>query len=121
MFGIIFVESSRHSPLSDHSSLFDSVSGTAINLGRVGLSSGLSSGSGAVGAVPVQLHGSHQRISSLARDARDLQPGFIKDSTMMRPVSSSAGDNSRPLNISEAGSHTIPELAEETVRGIHSQ
>ena len=102
--------------MSDHSSsLFDSVSGTAINLGRSGAGIG-------VVVPPVQLHGgSHQRISSLARDARDLQPGFIKDSTMMRPVSSSAGDNSRPLNISEAASHTILELAEETVRGMNKK
>jgi hypothetical protein len=52
-------DSARNSPMSDHSSLFDSVSGTAINLGR----------------------GSYhhpQRISSLAKEAI-LQPGNIID------------------------------------------
>lgn len=51
--------------MSDHSSMFDSVSGTCISLGR-------SSGT--------------QKISSLAKEARDLQPGLIKDSTMTRPA-----------------------------------
>lgn len=100
----IFTESSRHSPLSDHSSLFDSVSGTAINLGRC------ASG-------PVPIHGSHQRISSLARDVRDLQPGLIKDSTMMRPAVSSGSDISRPLATEAHPNPSIPELAEENVRG----
>lgn len=91
--------------MSDHSSsLFDSVSGTAINLGRIG-------------GVPVQLHGSHQRISSLARDVRDLQPGLIKDSTMMRPAVSCGSDISRPLATEAHPNPSIPELSEEAVRG----
>lgn len=94
-------ESSRHSPMSDHSSLFDSVSGTAINLGR---------------GAPVPLHGSHQRISSLARsDVRDLQPGLIKDSTLMRPAV--AESSNRPLATeAHPNPSVIPELAEENVR-----
>ena len=89
--------------MSDHSSsLFDSVSGTAINLGRV---------------VPVPLHGSHQRISSLARDVRDLQPGLIKDSTLMRPAIGESS-SSRPLATeAHPNPSVIPELAEENVRG----
>ena len=54
-------DSARNSPMSDHSSLFDSVSGTAINLGR----------------------GSYhhpQRISSLAKEAI-LQPGTTSQGT----------------------------------------
>ena len=87
--------------MSDHSSsLFDSVSGTAINLGRV---------------VPVPLHGSHQRISSLARDVRDLQPGLIKDSTLMRPAVAESG--SRPLATEAHPNPSIPELEEGNVRG----
>ena len=88
--------------MSDHSSLFDSVSGTAINLGR---------------GAPVPLHGSHQRISSLARsDVRDLQPGLIKDSTLMRPAV--AESSNRPLATeAHPNPSVIPELAEENVRG----
>ncbi len=87
-------ESSRHSPLSDHSSLYDSVSGTAINLGsRV---------------VPISLHGSNQRISSLAKEARDLQPGLTKDSTMTRPESHSNDACRNP---------SIPELCEDNIKG----
>ena len=91
--------------MSDHSSLFDSVSGTAINLGRN------------PGVVPVPLHGSHQRISSLARsDVRDLQPGLIKDSTLMRPAV--AESSNRPLATeAHPNPSVIPELAEENVRG----
>lgn len=87
--------------MSDHSSLFDSVSGTAINLGR---------------GAPVPLHGSHQRISSLARsDVRDLQPGLIKDSTLMRPAV--AESSNRPLATeAHPNPSVIPELAEENVR-----
>ena len=93
--------------MSDHSSLFDSVSGTAINLGRSGL-----------GGVPVPLHGSHQRISSLARDVKDLQPGLIKDSTLMRPAVSAGNiDQARPLATEAHPNPSIPELAEENVRG----
>ena len=101
----LLAESSRHSPMSDHSSLFDSVSGTAINLGRN------------PGVVPVPLHGSHQRISSLARsDVRDLQPGLIKDSTLMRPAV--AESSNRPLATeAHPNPSVIPELAEENVRG----
>ena len=101
IFGLL--ESSRHSPLSDQSSLFDSVSGTAINLGgRVG-----------TGGTPVQLHGSHQRISSLAKEARDVQPGLIKDSTMMRPAISDSG---RALATeAHPNPSSIPE--EECIRG----
>ena len=90
--------------MSDHSSLFDSVSGTAINLGN-------RSAGNAVPVVP--LHGSHQRISSLARDVRDLQPGLIKDSTIMRPAV--AADNNRPLATEAHPNPSIPE--EENVRG----
>ena len=73
------------------------MSGTAINLGRVGM--------------PAQLHGSHQRISSLAKEARDVQPGLIKDSTMMRPAVSD-----RPELATEA--HPNPSIPEEDgVRG----
>ena len=63
--------------------------------------------------------GSHQRISSLARDVRDLQPGLIKDSTLMRPcvVSNQTADNSRPLATEAHPNPSIPELAEENVRG----
>ena len=110
--------------MSDHSSsLFDSVSGTAINLGGRGGcgAGGLGGGNGSVASsgsgVPVQLHGSHQRISSLARDVRDLQPGLIKDSTLMRPAVSNAADNSRPLATEAHPNPSIPELAEENVRG----
>ena len=111
--------------MSDHSSsLFDSVSGTAINLGGrsgagIGGGGGSSCGSGGNGGlVPVgQLHGSHQRISSLARDVRDLQPGLIKDSTLMRPAVSNAADISRPLATEAHPNPSIPELAEENVRG----
>ena len=62
-------ESSRNSPqLSDHSSPFDSVSGTAINLGQ------------------------QQRVmSGLAKsEARDYGPGLTKDSTVMRPALSAS-------------------------------
>ncbi len=80
--------------MSDHSSLYDSVSGTAINLGsRV---------------VPISLHGSNQRISSLAKEARDLQPGLTKDSTMTRPESHS-----------NETCRSIPELCEDNIiKGI---
>ena len=108
--------------MSDHSSsLFDSVSGTAINLGGrsgAGIGGGSSSSAGGAGSsVSNQLHGSHQRISSLARDVRDLQPGLIKDSTLMRPAVSNAADISRPLATEAHPNPSIPELAEEYVRG----
>ena len=108
--------------MSDHSSsLFDSVSGTAINLGGrtgAGIGGGSNSSAGGAGSsVPNQLHGSHQRISSLARDVRDLQPGLIKDSTLMRPAVSNAADISRPLATEAHPNPSIPELAEEYVRG----
>ena len=80
--------------MSDHSSLFDSVSGTAINLGR----------------------GSYhhpQRISSLAKEAI-LQPGLIKDSTMTRPGVSVAVDPSKPLATEAHPNPSIPESAEES-------
>jgi hypothetical protein len=69
--------------------------------------------------VSVFKDGSHQRISSLARDVRDLQPGLIKDSTLMRPcvVSNQTADNSRPLATEAHPNPSIPELAEENVRG----
>ena len=61
--------------------------------------------------MPAQLHGSHQRISSLAKEARDVQPGLIKDSTMMRPAVSD-----RPPLATEA--HPNPSIPEEDgVRG----
>ena len=108
--------------MSDHSSLFDSVSGTAINLGgRNSGAGGSGSTCGSTGgngsSVSGQLHGSHQRISSLARDVRDLQPGLIKDSTLMRPAVSNAADISRPLATEAHPNPSIPELAEEYVRG----
>ena len=60
--------------------------------------------------MPAQLHGSHQRISSLAKEARDVQPGLIKDSTMMRPAISD-----RPLATEAHPNPSIPE--EDGVRG----
>ena len=61
--------------------------------------------------MPAQLHGSQQRISSLAKEARDVQPGLIKDSTMMRPAVSD-----RPPLATEA--HPNPSIPEEDgVRG----
>lgn len=80
--------------MSDHSSLFDSVSGTAINLGRGG-------------------YHHPQRISSLAKEAI-LQPGLIKDSTMTRPGVSVAVDPSKPLATEAHPNPSIPESAEES-------
>lgn len=54
--------------MSDHSSHFDSISGTAINLGST-----RSSERGV------------QKISGLAKEAREFQPGPTKDSTMTKP------------------------------------
>lgn len=67
-------DSARQSPLpSDHSGPFDSVSGTAVNLGLIRTPS---------------VHSN--KVSSLAKEASDPQPGFTKDSTMTRPSGNSA-------------------------------
>ena len=55
----IFADSARNSPMSDHSSHFDSVSGTAINLGMHSVNE---KGS---------LH--YPKVSALAREAKELQ------------------------------------------------
>ena len=69
--------------MSDHSSLhFDSVSGTAINLGgsRGGGSCGGSTSSRGGGG------GGGRGISSLAKDAKECgQPGLTRDSQITRP------------------------------------
>ena len=85
------LESARDSPMSDHSSHFDSVSGTAIHLGRNSRAS--SSERGNIQVVP--LHQPVGKMSSLAKDAKECGPGLTKDSTLTRPaVPSSAASSS---------------------------
>lgn len=76
--------------MSDHSSHFDSVSGTAINLGG-GPGSVGSSGGGWNNCGRSDRSSGTNKISSLAKDAKDLGPGLIKDSTMTRPALPSSG------------------------------
>eukprot|EP00094_Tigriopus_californicus_P002505 TCALIF_02422-PA protein Name:"Protein of unknown function" AED:0.12 eAED:0.12 QI:0/0.25/0.22/0.44/1/1/9/565/545 len=89
-------ESARHSPLSDHSSHFDSVSGTAINLGSGAGSLSSWSGKNESHHSGLHHHRNHQpKMSSLAKEARDLQPGHTKDSTMTKPALPSSAQSSR--------------------------
>ncbi|TRY70993.1 hypothetical protein TCAL_02422 [Tigriopus californicus] len=89
-------KSARHSPLSDHSSHFDSVSGTAINLGSGAGSLSSWSGKNESHHSGLHHHRNHQpKMSSLAKEARDLQPGHTKDSTMTKPALPSSAQSSR--------------------------
>lgn len=72
-------DSARNSPMSDHSSHFDSVSGTAINLGVHTMNAG--------GA----LH--YPKVSALAREAKELQPKSKKED---KPTPSEGGSSSCP-------------------------
>lgn len=78
------LESARDSPMSEHSSHFDSVSGTAIHLGWNSRASSSDRGSSGIQVVP--MHQPHAKMSSLAREARDCGPGLMKDSTVTRPA-----------------------------------
>ena len=87
------LESARDSPMSDHSSHFDSVSGTAIHLGRNSRASSAERGGGHIQVVP--LHQPVGKMSSLAKDAKECGPGLTRDSTLTRPaVPSSAASSS---------------------------
>jgi hypothetical protein len=70
-----FADSARESPVGDPHHL-DSVSGTAINLGR---------GAGSAA------NSTSSKISSLAREARAVQPGHTKDSTVTLPSHNISG------------------------------
>ena len=88
-------ESARDSPMSDHSSHFDSVSGTAIHLGRNSRASSAERGGGGGHIQVVPLHQPVGKMSSLAKDAKECGPGLTKDSTLTRPaVPSSAASSS---------------------------
>ena len=80
--------------MSDHSSHLDSVSGTAIHLGRNSrASSSERGGGGHIQVVP--LHHPVGKMSSLAKDAQECGPGLTRDSTLTRPaVPSSAAASS---------------------------
>ena len=88
------IESARDSPMSDHSSHLDSVSGTAIHLGRNSRASSAERGGGGHIQV-VSLHQPVGKMSSLAKDAKECGPGLTRDSTLTRPaVPSSAAPSS---------------------------
>jgi len=96
-------DSARNSPMSDHSSHFDSVSGTAVNLG--GLHSVNEKGS-------VQ----HPKVSALAREAKEMQgiPGSKKDDKSgTEPEGNSNSESTIPQDSAHAvssinGSHEAP-------------
>ncbi|XP_071749242.1 uncharacterized protein [Lepeophtheirus salmonis] len=96
-------ESARQSPMSDYSSHFDSVSGTAINLGMMSRNER--------GAVPIH----PPKISSLAKEAREPTPGFTKDSTMTRP---SGGSAIPPRPLKEP---LVPQLVSNTNGSVHEK
>ena len=93
--------------MSDHSSHFDSVSGTAIHLGRNSRATSSERGGGSgLGGGHIQVVPLHQpvgKMSSLAKDATECGPGLTKDSTLTRPAvpSSAASSSTARENISD--------------------
>jgi len=105
--------------MSDHSSLFDSVSGTAINLGRSSYHHTQKVSSLAKEAIlqPGNLNFSQLKIKSLLQK---ILLGLIKDSTMTRP-SICANDPSKPLVTEANPNPSIPESTEESIsKGLDS-